>query len=255
MKTLIEPTSGSFRLHCEAASDVGRMRASNEDRFGVDEAHALFVVADGMGGHVAGEVAAQIVVDSLGAALGDARKNASPSEAALQEALERVSDSVFARSSENPEWSGMGTTAVALWIVDNQAYVAHLGDSRAYLWRDGSLRPLTRDHSLVELLLESGDISSEQAETHPMRHQITRFCGMKSTPTADVSRHELRASDLFLLASDGVTGELSDLALAQLLQKDATAQAIVSAAVEAGGRDNATAVIVRVSQEAFKSQS
>lgn len=244
--------AAAFSFHSEAASDAGRVRETNEDRFGIDD-RGLWIVADGLGGHVAGEVAAQIAVETLGENLEKELAGASDSELAsvsaleiaLQRALQATSRHAFEMSQENREWTGMGATVVALWIVGNRAFVAHLGDSRAYLWRD-ELMKITTDHSLIELLVESGDLTREESKTHPMRHQITRFCGMEGEALADASSREVQNGDAFLLCSDGVSNELGDEELVQLLASQATAAQIVAAAVEAGGRDNATALIVRV---------
>ena len=242
-------TTLAFGVEHRAATDVGRVRASNEDRFLEDEPLGLFLVADGMGGHVAGEVAAQMAVEEVPRTL-RAELEAHPEDAPellLQRALEHTSALVLAGSKSRLEWTDMGTTLVALWICDTRAFVAHIGDSRVYLLRhEKGFSQLTTDHTLVELLVESGDLSREEANTHPMRHQITRFCGMEGEAVADVSGLELESGDLFLLCSDGVSNELSDENIALLLQEPNGAQAIVRAAVEAGGRDNATALTVRI---------
>ena len=243
----------AFSVQTRAATDVGRVREGNEDRFLVDEALRLFLVADGMGGHVAGEVAAQMAVQEvlrlLRAAI-EAHPETAP-ELLLQRALEQTSAHVWAQSKSRLEWTDMGTTLVALWVSGPRAVVAHMGDSRVYRFRAQSgLSQLTRDHTLVELLIESGDLSREEAGMHPMRHQITRFCGTEGEAIADVSAWDIESGDLFLLCSDGVSNELSDGDISRLLQEGHEAQTIVDAALEAGGRDNATALTIRIDGKA-----
>ncbi len=225
---------------------MGKIRANNEDRWGTDEQLQLFIVADGMGGHVAGEVAAQIVVETLPVALREqlaARPDATPA-AALHAALFATSQAVTNHARQS-DLVGMGATVVALWIHEDAVFVGHLGDCRAYLRGDAGIERLTRDHSLVELLVESGDITLQEAQTHPMRHQITRFCGMSGEPLPEVRPVELPERGRILLCSDGITNELNDDELNQLCAGDylELANHIVAAAVAAGGRDNATAMV------------
>ena len=213
----------------------------------MDEYLQLFVVADGMGGHAAGEVAAQIVVEALPQALREqlaARPEVEPA-AILYSALVTTSKAVSDEAVRS-DLIGMGAVVVALWIYGDAAFIGHLGDCRAYLMNSEQIELLTRDHSLVELLIESGDITPQEAKTHPSRHQITRFCGMSGGVLPEVSPIDLPANGRILLCSDGVTNELSDDELRQLCagEIESSASHIVAAAVEAGGRDNATAMVV-----------
>ena len=200
-----------------------------------------------MGGHAAGEVAAQIVVDTLPEALREqlaARPNAEPA-AILYSALAATSKAVSDEAIRS-DLIGMGAVVVALWIHEDAAFVGHLGDCRAYLWSEEKIELLTRDHSLIELLVESGDITPQEAKTHPSRHQITRFCGMNGEVLPEVSPIDLPVSGRILLCSDGITNELSDDELRQLCagEVESSASRVVAAAVDAGGRDNATAMVV-----------
>lgn len=230
-----------------AASNAGKVRANNEDRWGVDEALQLFLVADGMGGHAAGEVAAQIVVETLPRALREqvAAHPEAQSADVLHGALVKTSQAVTEEARQT-DLVGMGATVVVFWVNQGAALVGHLGDSRAYLWGQEQIELLTRDHSLVELLVESGDITPQEAQTHPMRHQITRFCGMSGEALPEVRSVELPIGARILLCCDGVTNELSDDELKQLCagEYQESANRIVASAVEAGGRDNATALII-----------
>lgn len=234
-------------LSFEAASDAGRVREDNEDRWNARAEAGLFVVADGMGGHLGGEVAAQICVEVLPVLL--LKSMQQPLLEQLCGALIETSQRVH-QAAQNPEFAGMGAALVALWIQpeSGQACIAHLGDSRAYLWRDGQLEPLTRDHSLVELMIQSGDLTPEAALNHPARHQVTQFCGMDGQASPDARELQLQPGDRVLLCSDGVCRELSDAQLARLCGEDEAAAAIVQAAVEAGGRDNATALVVTLTE-------
>lgn len=233
----------------QAASDAGCVREHNEDRWNAQEEAGIFVVADGMGGHAAGEVAARICVEALPVLLHQAAASRAEQFCAeqLQAAIVKTSRRVR-EAAQNPEFGGMGAALVALWVEPAsdgcRAYIGHLGDCRAYLWRDGQLEALTRDHSLVELMLQSGDLTPEAALTHPSRHQITQFCGMDGTALPDVRELQLRPGDKVLLCSDGVCNELDEAQLSRLCAQEAAATAIVQAALEAGGRDNATALIV-----------
>ena len=245
-----------FTFH--GTSETGRVREQNEDCFGVDEEMGLFVVADGMGGHAAGEIAAQIAVQVLPRLLRD-KVSEQPDgaaeisrEAMLQNAMREVSERIR-DAAQKPEFAGMGATCVALWVhpsttkstSEASITVAHLGDSRAYLWREGAFQRLTRDHSLVELMIESGDLTPQEAVNHSSRNQVTRFCGMDGEALPDVFETEVKNGDRFLLCTDGVVRELDHEKLALLMgvhEYSCAAQNIVAAAVEAGGRDNATAL-------------
>lgn len=243
------------------ASETGRVRAQNEDCFGIDEELGLFVVADGMGGHAAGEIASRIAVQVLPRLLRDAlsqQPDGAP-ETLLKNAMREVSERIR-EAAQKPEFAGMGATLVALWVASRgdstrgasegqtpSVVIAHLGDSRAYLGREGRLELLTRDHSLVELMIESGDLTPQEAATHPSRHQVTRFCGMDGEALPDARSVEIRSGDRFLFCTDGVINELDEDKIASLMgahEYSCIAQNVVAASVEAGGRDNATAVCV-----------
>lgn len=247
-------SSEQVRLSFGAATDVGRVREANED------AHLarppVFAVADGMGGHDGGDVASAIVVEELGA-LADRTFDARAGARALRTALDRSQERIAAWSSEHGARRGRtsyaGTTAVVALLVDGEEgptwLVANLGDSRAYRLLDDRLEQVSIDHSLVQQLLDSGSITEEQAATHPERHVVTRALGGRERAAADVFELPLPSGRL-VLCSDGVSGMLDHAEMegvvAGVEDPRDCAQRLVTAAVEAGGEDNATAVVVDV---------
>src|SRR3954471_21820579 len=226
-----------------ARSDVGRVRAGNEDRFLARP--PLFVVADGMGGHAAGEVAAQLAVDAF-SALSEAP--VAPVDAGLLAgAILRADDAIRRRAAGDAAVDGMGTTCTAVAIEGTTAHLAHVGDSRAYLLRASHLTQLTEDHTLVRALVQDGVLTPEAAATDDRRHVILRALGVGDAASPDRLEVELRAGDRLLLCSDGLTGHLDGGRLAEILAGGTPADAadrLVEFALEAGGEDNVTVVVV-----------
>ncbi len=229
-----------------ALSDTGRRRRRNEDAFYCEP--PLFAVADGMGGAQAGEVASQLAAESL-------REHESgdlPAAEQVVDLIRAANRRVHSYSSQNLSARGMGTT-MTVALVDNGAIViGHVGDSRAYLLRDGSLEQLTQDHSLVAELVRSGRLSPEEAETHPQRSVITRALGTDAEVDVDVFSIRARDGDLVLLCSDGLTSMLGNDEIERtLIEKravlDGAAEELVRAANEAGGEDNITVVLFELS--------
>jgi serine/threonine protein phosphatase PrpC len=225
------------------ASDLGRQRQGNEDNYYVRA--PLFVVADGMGGAQAGEVASEIAVEAFDAGLPDG----SPSEAlvkVIQEANRRIHD----RSRSDEQHSGMGTTCTAVYVGESDVTVAHVGDSRAYLWRGGDLVRLTRDHSLVGELVARGKLTEEQAESHPQRSVITRALGPEADVEVDVEVYGARDGDVYLLCSDGLTSMIHEPGVRPVLEGMTSLEQggrdLIAAANDAGGRDNITVILFRL---------
>ena len=225
------------------ASDLGRQRQGNEDNFFVRA--PLFVVADGMGGAQAGEVASEIAVRSFD----DDLPNGSLPEvltSVIQGANRRIHDK--ARSDESMH--GMGTTTTAAYVDDDEVVIAHVGDSRAYLLRDGDLIRLTKDHSLVGELVARGKLTEEQAEQHPQRSVITRALGPEANVQVDVDIFPAKAGDLFLLCSDGLTSMVHEPKLRPLFDDtdslETLGKRLIDAANAAGGRDNITVILFRL---------
>jgi len=236
-------TTGMTGTAYAARSDVGRVRAGNEDRWLARP--PLFVVADGMGGHAAGEVAAQLAIDAF-AALSDAR--VAPFDASvLAAALTGADDAIRERARDDPAAAGMGTTCTAVAVEGSVAHLAHIGDSRAYLLRAGRLTQLTEDHTLVAALVHDGVLTAQDAATDDRRHVILRALGVGDAAKADRLEVELRPGDRLLLCSDGLTGHLDGPALAAVLRSGTPTEAadrLVARALDAGGEDNVTVVVV-----------
>jgi protein phosphatase len=238
-------------LEVGQGTHTGMIRAGNEDSYFSDLSHGLFVVADGMGGHAAGEVASEMAVHILSDELRDS--HALPDEAARQrveQSLQRANQAIYQRTLTEVDKQGMGTTVCVLLIRGGRYLIGHVGDSRIYMLRDGALRQLTKDHSYVQEQVDAGVLTPEQARYHPYSNVITRCVGANTDVQPDVYAGEIQRGDTFLVASDGLTGMVDDRRLQQLLQARASAQRVVDALIaEANGRgglDNITAIVVRV---------
>lgn len=234
-------------LRAGVATDVGRVRHGNEDTSLVADDAGLWAVADGMGGHRAGEVASALAVR----ALQEAFEAVPPTETGLEGAVIAANAVVRAAADDDPDLRGMGTTLVAIARTDDDeiAYV-NVGDSRIYLLRDGELQRLTVDHSLVEELVQEGSLTREQARTHPKRNIVTRALGIAEHVEVDAATIIPYEGDRYLLCSDGLTDEVDDDRMAGVLRRLAdpgeAAAELVRLAVEHGGRDNVTVLVVDV---------
>lgn len=234
-----------LELRSGSATDVGNVRPNNQDDLLVLPG-VLFAVADGMGGHAAGEVASRQTVETLRSSYGDER-----TIEAFRDAIRWANRAVWRRGIDEPEHAGMGTTLTAVAVLDDgQLAVANIGDSRTYLLREGTLSQLTSDHSFVQEAVRSGQLTREQAESHPRRSQLTRAMGIGDDVEADIEVLAPRDGDRLLLCSDGLWDELPDEAITSILQRlrdpDEAAAELVRQAKEAGGRDNVTVVVVDV---------
>jgi serine/threonine protein phosphatase PrpC len=243
---------GRVDLQHGAATDVGRVRQANEDSLLV--APPVFAVADGMGGHDGGDVASRIVVEELAHLAGtdhDVRRGAEAVSGSLARAQARLREYAEGQRVEHPLWHA-GTTAVVALLVDSddgpQWLLANLGDSRIYCLAGGGLQQVSVDHSVVQELVDAGEITPGEALTHPERHVITRALGGSGSVEPDYFLLPLAAVERLLLCSDGINGMIDDADIEHVLATvpDPTdaAEALVQAALEAGGRDNATAVVV-----------
>jgi PPM family protein phosphatase len=225
-------------------TDTGRQRRGNEDS---SFARApLFVVADGMGGAQAGEVASRLAVDAFAQGLPDG----GGAEERLASRVQEANSHIYERAHSEQDLAGMGTTLTAAYLEDTHVAIAHVGDSRAYLFRDGTLKRLTRDHSLVDELVREGKLTEEQAAEHPQRSIITRALGPEATVAVDTWSYPVRNDDVLLLCSDGLTSMISESRIEQILQESSNleqaADQLIDAANVAGGRDNITVVLFRV---------
>ncbi|MBM3696261.1 MAG: serine/threonine-protein phosphatase [Actinobacteria bacterium] len=231
-----------------AATDAGRVRRHNEDALwprpedasgraaGEAEETLLAAVADGMGGHVGGEVASRLAIEAAVTADGEAAARVHAANAA-----------VVGTALDRPRLAGMGTTMTLALFTPGAVEIGHIGDSRAYLRRDGVLTQLTRDHSLMAEMIASGELTPDQAAVHPFRSVITRAIGMESRITVDSLQRDLEPGDRVLLCTDGLTTMLPDVAVADLLAAGdpaAAAADLIDAANRAGGVDNISVVVI-----------
>lgn len=244
------------RLRAGAATDTGRVRSNNEDNLLVSE--RLFAVADGMGGHSAGEVASQVAIDALRVAF-----NGDPTVDGLVDAVRRANDAVLERADDDPELSGMGTTLTAVALVPSgegdELVVVNVGDSRTYLLRQGELNQLTEDDSLVGQLVRDGRIEPSEARHHPQRNIITKALGLDGRLDVDPLQLIPVQGERLLLCSDGLTDEVGEDEIASLLRQHAdpqnAARALVDMANERGGGDNVTVVVIDVVDDGDRAES
>ena len=252
----------ALTVEAYGSTDVGRKRQHNEDALLVDPELGLFLVADGMGGHAAGEVASARAVEVVRGqlaggrqALEDLSRAATPearaaAAALVETAVQRACAEVYRLAAADPSKRGMGTTLVSLVVAGNKAVVGHVGDSRVYLLRSGQCHRLTEDHTLVAAQVKAGTLTREQAQASQFRNVITRAVGIQESVQVDTLMVDLLPRDTFLLCTDGLYGYLPDEELAPLLAngaaKDLPAR-LIGLANERGGRDNITAVVVRFS--------
>jgi len=256
-----------------AATDIGRQRDHNEDNYLVDPTLHLFVVADGMGGHAAGEVASQIAVHEVSRVV---RENADVIEryakdhdaqarqeilAVMEHAVQTACASIYHRGQAEPEKRGMGTTTSALLVAGDRGFIAHVGDSRIYLLRQNQVHQLTEDHSLINELVRRGKIKRDEIDSSPYskyKNAVTRAVGAYESVEADTLDFEVLPGDHFLLRSDGLHAYLKDSDVPEIMTAEDIADApktMVALANAGGGHDNITAVVVRVETEATKEQA
>ncbi len=230
------------------ATDTGRTRRRNEDSYVV--APPLFCVADGMGGAQAGEVASRLAA----AAVEDADPSGPSGPERVTSLIQEANRRVYERASADPTVSGMGTTITVALVEDDGVTIGHVGDSRAYLVRDGSLKQITEDHSLVNELVKSGKLSREEAEQHPQRSVITRALGTDPDVDVDAFTVEVQPGDLFLLCSDGLTSMVDNEEILTLLEQNRgdlklTTKSLLTAANRGGGEDNITVVTFEIAAD------
>ncbi len=239
-------------------TDIGRVRSVNQDSYDVragDEwalGEALVAVADGMGGHAAGEVASRMSLDLL---VGSLKGADAPNEAAMRRAFARANAGVFGEASAKPEYRGMGTTLVAALFAGGDMIIGNVGDSRMYLWRDGELKRVTNDHSWVGEMVAAGALTEEQAERHPRRNILTRALGVGASVEADVTRMPLKRGDRIMLCSDGLHGMVNDKTIAEIigggksLDLKKAARELIDLANKAGGTDNITVALAQMNAD------
>lgn len=238
-------------------SDIGKRRKSNQDytaTFTNQKNQLLALLADGMGGHQAGDIASRQAVEEIGIAW--EATTIDDSEKAVQWFLQHIQQTnqrIFEKGQSQPTLSGMGTTLEVVTLLDNHLALAHVGDSRIYLFREQRLIALTEDHSLVNALLKSGEITQEMAENHPRKNIITRSLGMPGSLEVDVAIHRIEDHDQLLLCSDGLTNMVSEPKITQILLEAASlqdaSQRLIEEANAKGGLDNITVLLIDVGGE------
>jgi protein phosphatase len=238
-------------ITCAGRTDVGIIRSGNEDSYIMVPDRGIFVVADGMGGHAAGEVASEMAVRFVARDLGSLKGLSDDLVAErMRVSIRTANNAIFQRTLTEHDKRGMGTTVTALVLYDTRFLIGQVGDSRCYLLREGRLTQVTKDHSYVQEQVDAGYLTPEQARAHPYSNVITRCVGANSDVMPDVYVGAVRPKDVFLLASDGLTGMLEDHQLAEVLHADRMPQDqvddLVSEANRHGGLDNVTAIIVRI---------
>lgn len=229
-------------------TDVGRVRQGNEDSYLLEE--PVYAVADGMGGHIAGDVASATAVDVIS----DGLRTSPPADGpALADLVGRANDAIWEKARSDQSLRGMGTTCTLLMIDDDIAHIAHVGDSRAYLLRDGTLRQLTEDHTLVERMVREHRLSAEEAANHPQRNIITRALGIDAHVQVDVLQERLAEGDRILLTSDGLTSMVEPPEIEAVLREQddpqSAADRLVEMANAAGGEDNVTVLVLHVNED------
>jgi serine/threonine protein phosphatase PrpC len=255
-------TRAGENIHFWAATDVGKVRDHNEDNFLVDKNLSLFVVADGMGGHAAGEVASAIAVRQMrdvvkqnkdlveafkeGSAIASSRDVLNMLDHAVQKACSEIHE----LAERETEKRGMGTTLSGLLVIGNRGFIAHVGDSRIYLLRGGRVVQLTEDHSLINELIKRGKLAATDAESSPYKNAVTRAVGVYESVEVDTLDFEVLPGDQYLLASDGLTGYLKEEDIPpRMIESDPIEEipkAFIDFANDAGGKDNITTIIVRM---------
>jgi len=242
-------------------SDVGRVRVSNEDSYGFDLRHGVFVVCDGMGGHAAGEVASKIAVETVLSYFRDheplaanaALANAPIGAQMLSDAVSKANENILQYAQGHASASGMGTTLVAARFDDGKFTIAHVGDSRIYLLREDTLLQLTEDHSLVMEQVRRGIMTVEEARQSTAQHIITRALGTEDDSPPDLAEFPAEPGDTLLLTTDGVLRHLEDTQIHEILRDAPSLQdacdRLIDLSLDAGGEDNATCILIRVTDE------
>ena len=234
-------------------TDTGRMRNSNQDSVFCEENAVgvfpnLFLVADGMGGHNAGDLASKICIDTFVERIRESAKRTPVG--AMEDAADFANHAIMEKSKEDVKFKGMGTTLVGMMIEDGMAYIINIGDSRLYQIRNG-IKQITTDHSLVEEMVLSGEIGKDQMRTHPNKNIITRALGTMPNPKPDCFELDVMTGDVYLLCSDGLSNMVDDKEIESIINENADnlSQAgikLVEVANEAGGKDNISAVLIRI---------
>jgi len=246
-------------LRAGAATDVGRVRSLNEDSFVSNADQGLFVVCDGMGGAAAGEVASRIAIETIVEQLATANTDTAavpedngylPQTSRLGSAIQHANESVYSFAQGDRERQGMGTTVVGIWLANDIASVAHVGDSRAYLWHEGTFEALTTDHSVVEAQVRAGLITREESLKSEHQNVLLQALGMKEAVDVELNEVPVQTGDFLMLCSDGLTRTVEEEQMARTIASSREPQAIceelIAAANASGGPDNVTVIVVEI---------
>jgi protein phosphatase len=242
-----------FEFFCQ--TDTGRVRTNNEDSIALDETCGVAVLADGMGGYAAGEVASGMACDFIKAELGrwlhEAAVNASDGDVkrAMDICVDNANRAIFGAANSNPTYAGMGTTLVLGVFRSGRLILGHIGDSRGYRWREGTLQQITKDHSLLQEQIDAGILTPEQAQFAANKNLVTRALGVEDLVLMETHLHDVQSGDIYLMCSDGLSDMLRDQQIADVIAAHTNlpemGEALVAAANDAGGRDNIAVVLVR----------
>lgn len=246
-----------------AVSDIGLKRENNQDyMFASSESDfPIFLVADGMGGHKAGDIASSMAVKSIVEFIDenkDKLKNPDKIKRYIKKAIDQANDEIFIRSLDSPEFNGMGTTLTMAYIEDKTLYIGHVGDSRAYLIREGMIIQITDDHTLVNELIRNGSIGKDEAKDHPQRNVITRALGTSYKIKSDVFSKDITNKDILILCSDGLTNMIEEDVILRVIEKydkkdmDNICHILVKLAKENGGKDNITVIGINMDNEVLR---
>ncbi len=252
----------SDKIKIVGITDVGQVRKGNEDAIEQDDAIGLAILADGMGGHVGGEIASSMTVDTI---LEMVRENInkkapgvesefSDESLCVQQAVEYANHLVFSTQEAQPEYRGMGTTIVVALFYNNQVSIAHIGDSRCYLYRNQTLEQLTKDHSLLQELIDRGFYTPEEAKNSSNKNLVTRALGIEAASTPDIQENIALVGDIFLLCSDGLTDLVDDEFILLTLERfsdnlEVAAKQLISRANHNGGKDNISVMLCYINKD------
>ena len=240
-------------IKVSAISDIGKVRKGNEDSFGVFQDTSLFIVADGMGGHKAGDIASKLAVETIYQVLRESKHSDDlrfeQISHYLNDSIQKANSKIFEEGKKNPGQAGMGTTVVVTWIKNDNATIAYVGDSRAYLLRKNNLRQITSDHTLVNDYLTKGLLQLNEVDHHPLRHVLSRAVGPQEQVEADILCVPLQPGDILLLCTDGLSNMLSKDKMEDILISpesiETKTQRLINQALDSGGSDNVTAMLIQ----------
>jgi protein phosphatase len=258
------------KIQIFGTTDTGRVRQNNEDSIGYDSALGLLVLADGMGGHLGGEVASQVSVDTIVESVQHSLPSINSGEidpstgftlesVCIQEAIELANDVIYRRSNEEPELRGMGTTIVVLLFYDNRFSLAHIGDSRCYRFRGEKMEQITKDHSLLQELVDRGFYTPEEAKKSLNKNLVTKALGIDPTITPDLQEELVMKNDIYLLCSDGLSDLVEDEFISLTIKRfsdnlEEAAKQLISKANQNGGKDNISVILCRINEDFSESK-